>query len=102
MDLLMEIILEFILEGCGEIVQCKKVPLPLRILAGTVLMGVIGAFLWLSVCLLVNGIREMNWILALVGAGMVMLVILLAVALVREWRHRNRFAEKEKSDEKKN
>ena len=67
MEIIFEILFEIIVDGSLNTVSDKKIPLPLRILAAIVLLIVYGGL----VCLcLFWGIRNKNFILMIVGLGL--------------------------------
>lgn len=74
MDILIELLLEIILEGCTELSFEKKIPLPLRVLcaviAGTVYLAIVGLLVYLAI--------KNKSVLLLLAAGFVAAIVLLA------------------------
>ncbi len=84
----MEAILDLILEGSLEIFGNRKMPLVLRILAGTILIMVYGGLAALGVMLTLSGIQNSEVPLILCGLFLVALVVGFGVMLVRKWHKR--------------
>ncbi len=61
MDFIIEFLLELILEGSVEAVSSKKVPMPLRIIAGVIFLAVYLGLLLLCVFLCVSFFEEGDW-----------------------------------------
>ena len=83
MELILEILFDLIVEGSVEAVGEKKVPLVLRILAAIVLIVVFGG---LVVVLLYIGISEKNWIVAVLGVGIALMIGLAVLRTVKKHR----------------
>ncbi len=81
MDWILEMLLEFLLEGSVALISDKTAPLWVRLLAGAVLVGVCGGLLWMFTSMLCSGIRDYNVPLAVLGgvldAGMILLAVML-------------------------
>ena len=75
MEFILEILFDLIVEGSMEAVGEKKVPLVLRILAAVVLIVVFGGLVGV---LLYIGISEKNWIVAVLG---VVIAIMIGLAV---------------------
>ena len=83
MELILEILFDLIVEGSLESVGEKKVPLVLRILAAAVLIvvfgGLVGALLYI-------GISEKNWIVAVLGVVIALMIGLAVLRTVKKHR----------------
>ncbi len=84
MELVMEILLDLILDGSLEIVNAKKIPMVIRILAGCILVAAYGGLAALGIMLIVSGVRQTDVPLVLVGVFLFGLMAVFAVLLVRK------------------
>ena len=84
MELIFEILFDFIVEGSVGAVGDKKVPLPLRIVAAVFLVALFGTLI--AVCLYI-GITEKNWV-GFAIAGLIAVIIVAAVRKIIK-KHRN-------------
>lgn len=75
MEIILELLFEFIVEGSIGAVGDKKVPLILRVLAAIFLIVIFGG---LIAVLTIIGIRDKSWV-SLVIAGIVAVIVFLAV-----------------------
>lgn len=71
-DILFELVFELVIEGTIELAGSKKVPLVIRIIAGTVVVGI---YVWLVGGLFYIGISQKNWLIVAIS-----FVVLLIVA----------------------
>lgn len=90
MELIFELFLEIVIEGCLEIGTSRRVPMPLRILALLLFLGVFGGLIVLFV-IIGLGAMEDN---PAVGWLMIIIAVLLAVVVG--------YAVRKKAKEKKN
>ena len=83
MEIVLEILFEFIVEGSVGAVGNKKVPLPLRILAAVILTvifgGLIGGLIYI-------GIDEKNLIILILGVIIALVVVAAVWYTVRKHR----------------
>ncbi|MBR4344007.1 MAG: hypothetical protein IKP88_15140 [Lachnospiraceae bacterium] len=83
MEIILEIIFEFIVEGSMGAVGDKKVPLAIRIVAAAVLIiifgGLVGALLYI-------GISEKNWVVLALGVVIAIFVVIAIIQTVRKHR----------------
>lgn len=90
MEFLLELVLEIVLEGSLELVTEKKIPMPLRILALLVFLGIFGGLCVVFICI---GLDAMNTRPA-VGWLFLIIAVLLAVVVVyafrKKWREKRR------------
>ena len=84
MDFILEFLFDLIVEGSLEASTDKKVPLPVRIIAAVILIGVYGGLI--GICLY-SGIREKSWVLLLLG---VIILIMTALGIRSVYRKRRR------------
>ena len=84
MELIFEILFDFIVEGSVGAVGDKKVPLPLRIVAAVFLVALFGTLI--AACLYI-GITEKNWV-GFAIAGLIAVIIVAAVRKIIK-KHRN-------------
>lgn len=83
MELIMEFLFELIVEGSLEAFSDRKVPVPLRILAAVVLLGVYGCVI--GFCFYC-GIRDREWVLIILGIVILVFTVLGARAVYRKRR----------------
>ncbi len=88
MDLLLEIIADILLDGSLEIFTDKKMPMWLRIIAGSILAVVYGGLTVLGIILTVSGIRNADVALILLGLCLSGLMVAFAIMLYRKLRKR--------------
>lgn len=92
MEILFEIIFEIIVDGALEAVSSRKVPMPLRILAALIVVGVFGGVIFLIVFTGIICLRSKDNIIAV---AIILFLIAAMVAGVLIWRvvkfYKNRF-----------
>ena len=81
MDFIIEIIFEIILEGMVEGAVSKRVPLAIRILLALILFvffgGIVALIFWAAIC-------NQSILLGLIGIGVLLLFVAVAVKKIRE------------------
>ena len=83
MEIILELIFEFIVEGSLGAIGHKKVPMALRIIAAAFLITVFGGLIALFIIL---GIRDQSWA-CYVFAGVLALIVAIAVITIAK-KHR--------------
>ena len=84
MEVILEFLFELIVEGSLEASSDKKIPLPLRIIAGIVLIGIYGSLI--GFCIF-SGIHDRNWIVLVLGIIILVITILGARAVYLKHKH---------------
>lgn len=87
LDDILELVLEIILEGVFDAAFSSKVPVPVRIILGTIvfvlLVGIIGLILWV-------GINSENVILVIISALLLVAYVVLLFRKIKEIKNRKR------------
>ena len=84
MEIIMEFLLDLIVEGSLEASSDKTVPLPIRIIAAIVLIGVYGGLIGFCFYL---GIRGRSWVLIILG---IIILSLTALGVRAVYKKRKR------------
>ena len=94
MDIIFEIIFEILFEGTFELAKSKRIPVPLRILAAVLLVGVYGGIIFLIVWAGIGCFRTTEFnngkilgvLLIITAAGLNVAVVW---QFIKMFRHRN-------------
>ena len=84
MEIILGFLFELIVDGALEAFPDKKVPLPLRIIAGIILIGVYGGLIGLCFFL---GIHDRNWIVLILGVIILIFTIFGIRSVYKKHKH---------------
>lgn len=87
MELILELLVEIVLEGCLNVTEEKKVPMPLRILCG---MGFVGFYVGFMVLLLFIALENESMVMLLVTVFVALLVLVVLVYKLQAIRKQRR------------
>jgi len=83
LDDIIELILDLVLNGAAEAVDCKKAPIWIRILSAIIILAVVigfgGLLIW-------SGVNEGKLVLILLGIGVFVLFAMLGIYKVIKYR----------------
>lgn len=82
-DDIIELILDLVLNGAAEVVDCKKAPKAVRVISAViilaVLIGVCGFLIWI-------GLSDDKVVLTLLGVGLFVLFVIMGTYKVMKYR----------------
>lgn len=87
MEFILELLVEIVLEGCLNVTEEKKVPMPLRILCG---MGFVGFYVGFVILLLFIALENESMGMLLVTIFVALLVLAVVVYKLQTIRKRHR------------
>lgn len=88
MEFILELLFEIIIEGSWELVTNKKVPIPLRILAVLVFVGIYGGLIVVFILLGLDAMKTkpvLGWLLIIIA---VLLVVGVVYMIRKKWREK--------------